>query len=769
MDRRSIAISGIVQGVGCRPFIYDLAIRLGLHGSVKNRSSDVLIELEGDPQSLDRFMDELTTRPPPLARIDGVRSVSELPRGDTHFLIEPSEVDRGGIVFISPDIATCDDCLRELFDPGDRRYRYPFLNCTNCGPRLTIIRETPYDRERTTMAAFAMCPECREEYENPRDRRFHAQPTACPTCGPRLQALDGRGRAVEDNDPLLLAVAALGRGEIVALKSLGGYHLACAADDERAVAELRRRKHRDEKPFAVMVRDLQAARELCAISLAEEALLASTRRPIVLLHRLSGEAVADGVAPGNPCLGLMLPYTPLHHLLMDEVGGMPLVMTSGNSSDQPIAYEDEDARERLGGVADMFLTNDRPIHLRCDDSVTRVVAGSELPLRRSRGSAPEPLTLPVPCRRPTLALGGQLKATFAFGRGRHAFLSHHIGDLDHYEAYRSYVAGIEHYERLFTIKPELIVHDLHPDYASTRYASQLDDSLPRLAVQHHHAHMASCMAENGLDEPVICVAFDGTGFGTDGAIWGGEFLTGDYRGFRRAAHLRYVAMPGGEQAVREPWRMAAAHLIDSGQSEASLSDRVPTAAQATVRRMIERRLNTPSTSSMGRLFDGVAALAGGRDRVSYEGQAAIEFEWLASGCNAGGVYSFEIEDAGLDSPLLIDTRPLICEVVDGIRQGHDAATIGRRFHSTVVEIVAQVCSRLRERIGLSVVTLSGGVFLNALLTSETVERLAGDGFRVYRHRRVPPGDGGLSLGQLAVAAASDVAAHGPPSLDRSLE
>jgi hydrogenase maturation protein HypF len=762
MDRRSIAVRGTVQGVGFRPFVYDLATRLGLRGSVRNRAGDVLIELEGEPRSLDRFLAELTTRPPPLARIEGVDWVHAPPRGEPRFRIESSEADHRGPIFLAPDVATCDDCLRELFDPRDRRYRYPFLNCTNCGPRLTIIRGSPYDRERTTMAGFAMCRACRAEYEDPRDRRFHAQPTACPVCGPQLQALDDRGRAIGIDSPLAVAVAELGRGQIVAIKSLGGYHLACHAGNEHAVAEMRRRKHRDEKPLALMIRDLQGARELCHVDETEHALLSSPRRPIVLLRRRSGSGIADGVAPRNPCLGVMLPYTPLHHLLMHDLGGAPLVMTSGNRSDEPIAYDDSDARERLAGIADLFLTNDRPIHLRCDDSVTRVVAGSELPIRRSRGDAPRPIELPVACRRPTLALGGQLKATFALGRGRHAFLSHHLGDLDHYEAFRAYTEAIGHYERLFAFRSEIVAHDLHPDYASTRHASRLDDAIPRLAVQHHHAHMASCMADNGLDEPVIGVAFDGTGFGTDGAIWGGEFLTGDYRGFRRAAHLRYVAMPGGEQAIREPWRMATAYLADAGLDDSPLRGRVPAPALATVRRMIERRLNAPPTSSMGRLFDGVAALAGVRDGVTFEGQAAMELEAMASGSEASGVYPFEIlGDVEGEIPLLIDTRPMICTAMAEIRRGQDAAVIGRRFHSTVVEIVAQVCSRIREWTGLSAVVLSGGVFLNALLTGEVIERLGRDGFRVYRHRHVPPNDGGLSLGQLAVAAACD--AGGAPS------
>jgi hydrogenase maturation protein HypF len=754
MDRRSIAVRGVVQGVGFRPFVHDLANRLGLGGFVRNRAGGVLIELEGEPGSLDRFLDELTNRPPPLARIDGLEWVAVAARCEPGFRIEASEAGRSEAVFVAPDVATCDDCLRELFDPTDRRFRYPFLNCTNCGPRLTIVRGAPYDRERTTMAGFAMCAECRSEYEDPGDRRYHAQPIACPACGPRLLALDGRGRAVPTGDPLAFAVASLRCGAIVAIKGLGGYHLACEAGNGRAVAELRRRKQRDEKPLAVMARDLDAALGLVEATAAERELLQSRRRPIVLLRRRPGAPIDDLVAPGNPMLGVMLPYTPLHHLLMAEFDDQPLVMTSGNRSDEPIAFEDDDARDRLAGVADAFLTNDRPIHLRCDDSVTRVVAGAELPLRRSRGDAPLPLDLPVSCRRPTLALGGQLKATFALGRGRHAFLSHHLGDLDHFAAYRAYVEAVAHYEQLFAHRPELLVHDLHPDYASTRYAATRDAAIPRLAVPHHHAHVASCLADNGRDEPVIGVAFDGTGFGPDGAVWGGEFLVGDCREVRRAAHLRYVAMPGGDQAIREPWRMAAAYLIDAGLDVEPLRGRVPDTALATVRRMVERRLNAPLTSSMGRLFDGVAALAGVRDRVSFEGQAAMELEWLASGSLAEGAYPFDLmEPDGEDAPILIDVRPLICEVVAEARRGGDAATIGRRFHGTAVEVVARVCARLRERSGPTVVALSGGVFLNAMLTNGVVDRLERDGFRVLRHRRVPPGDGGLSLGQLAIAAA----------------
>jgi hydrogenase maturation protein HypF len=749
MGRRAIAICGIVQGVGFRPYVHGLATRLRLRGFVKNVSGGVHIEVEGETPALDRFLDELVTRPPPLARIDDIRWSSRPACGDPSFRIEPSDRDQDSPVFISPDVATCDDCLAELFDPRDRRHRYPFLNCTRCGPRLTIITGSPYDRERTSMASFAMCARCRAEYDDPADRRFHAQPIACPACGPRLRLLDSDGLVVPGLDPLAGAVAALRRGRIVAIKGLGGYHLGCLAGLPAAVDNLRDRKHREEKPFALMVPDVDAARACCEISPEEEALLTSPRRPIVLLRR-GPCPLPNGIAPGNPRLGLMLPYTPLHHLLLHDLGGIAMVMTSGNRSDEPIAYDDREALERLSGIADVFLVHDRPIHLRCDDSVTRIVAGAELPVRRSRGEAPTPIRLPIPCDRPTLALGGQLKATFALGRDRNAFLSHHIGDLDHYEAFRAYVEAIAHYQRRFGLSPECLVHDLHPDYASTRYAEDHADGRPTIAVQHHHAHAASCMAENGLDEPAICVAFDGNGYGTDGSIWGGEFLIADYVGSRRAAHLRPVLLPGGEQAIREPWRMAAAYLLDAGLDLSPLAPSVASTALNTVERMIARRFNSPPTSSAGRLFDAVAALAGVRHRVSYEGQAAIELECLATGVEPAGAYPFTIHEM---RPAILDVRPMIAAVAEDVRRGSGARRIARRFHSTMVEAIAAVCVRLRAETGLDAAVLSGGVFLNALLTAEAIDRLEGEGFRVYRHRRVPPNDGGLCLGQLAVAAA----------------
>jgi hydrogenase maturation protein HypF len=760
MERRAILIRGIVQGVGFRPFVYNLATRLGLRGFVKNQTGSVRIEIEGEPLSLERFVTEVANRPPPLALIEHLSCEPQTPRGEHDFRIEHSEADAVSPVFISPDVATCAECLVELFDPGDRRHGYPFLNCTNCGPRLTIITGAPYDRRRTTMASFALCPVCRAEYEDPRNRRFHAQPTACPACGPRLRLLDAAGQPVSVADPLVHFAEALCDGKIGALKGLGGFHLACDARNISAVAELRRRKHRDEKPFAVMVPDVATATAFVEVAAAESVLLHSPQRPIVLLKKGSGPfSIADVVAPGNPWLGVMLPYTPLHHLLMRAVGGIPLVMTSGNRSDEPIVYRDDDGH-KLTGIADLFLVHDRPIHVRCDDSVTRVVDDIELPVRRSRGYAPRPIELPFDCPQPLLAVGGQLKATFALGRDRQAFLSHHLGDLDHYDAYQAFEKDVALYQQLFAIAPETLVHDLHPDYATTSYARKAAarSGIDLLAVQHHHAHMASCMAENGLSDPVIGVTFDGTGFGTDGAVWGGEFLVGDYRHFDRAAHLRYVGMPGADRAIREPWRMAAAHLHDAEVEFPPLTARLLPSEWRTIQRMLERYLNTPLTSSMGRLFDAIAALAGVRDRVNYEGQAAIELEWLATGVPPDRAYPFAFEPPHRGRtktavPLVVDTRPIIRSVVQEAAEGVEAALIARRFHSTLVELISATCRQLREDTDIEAVVLSGGVFLNALLTRETAARLRSDGFRVYRHRLVPPNDGGLSLGQLAIAAA----------------
>lgn len=819
MQRMSITVQGCVQGVGFRPFVYALAVRLQLVGFVRNCGGFVVIEVQGECELLGQFLAELQACPPAQSRIDDVAFHSVPILHEHCFRIEQSENrSHSGQIFISPDVATCSECLAELFDPSNRRYRYPFLNCTNCGPRLTIVAGSPYDRATTTMAKFAMCSECRAEYENPADRRFHAQPIACPVCGPRLIALKPNGEPIVTNDPLQGFVDIVLGGGIGALKGLGGFHLVCDARDERAVAELRVRKQRDERPFAVMIRDAEIAFRLCEISDDERALLESHQRPIVLLRKrpcdgTASQNFASGLAPGNPLLGVMLPYTPLHSLLMQSVGDIPLVMTSGNRTDDPIAYLDDDAVERLGGIADVFLTHNRPIHVRCDDSVTRIVDRLELPLRRSRGYAPQPVRLPFECPLPILAVGGQLKNAFALGRDHHAFLSHHLGDLDHFAAFLAFERDVDLYKQILDIQPRLLVHDFHPDYAPTRYAQRraARDGVALLEVQHHHAHIASCMAENGLDEPVIGVSFDGTGYGLDETIWGGEFLVGDYTWFSRAAHFRPVRLPGGDAAVREPWRSGISQLLDAGGPELDFKD-VSVSQRRTVERMIERGFNAPFTSSVGRLFDAVAAITGVRTQAGYEGQAAMQLEWLATDIAECGTYSFELvdepqgptlwsgtgdrplknrrkiadadslrtdavgprtdglwgSDVGTDSDMVmsrpgetvpwqvtavfIDTRPLIRALVHDVRGHTTTEVIARRFHSTVVEIIVTVCCRIRSESQLNAVCLSGGVFLNALLTKEACARLGSNGFRVYRHHHVPPGDGGLSLGQLAIAA-----------------
>ncbi|MFO0950242.1 MAG: carbamoyltransferase HypF [Isosphaeraceae bacterium] len=757
VERRAITVTGLVQGVGFRPFVHGVATRLGLAGFVRNEGGSVRVEAEGEPLALDSLIAAVQTNPPPLARVEGVSWERVEPLGASTFRIEASENAVSENILISADIAVCPECLAELFDPADRRFGYPFLNCTRCGPRLTVVTGAPYDRARTTLAGFPMCPACRAEYDDPSDRRFHAQPTACPACGPRLSLRDGRGVPIETDAPLEWFAAAILDGRIGALKGLGGYHLVCDARDDAAVVDLRRRKSREEKPFAVMVADLAGAEALCKVSTEERRLLESPAAPIVLLIRRPEASLAGAVAPENPRLGVMLPYTPLHHLLLRAVGGAPLVMTSGNRSDEPIAHEDADALERLADIADLFLVHDRPIHVRCDDSVTRVTDGRESPLRRSRGYAPQPLSLPRGCDRPTLAVGGQLKGAFALGRGRRAILSHHLGDLDHYEAFRAFVRDVALYEELFEMRPARVVHDLHPEYASTHHAVERAraEGLDRLAVQHHHAHMASCMAENGLEGPVIGVTFDGAGFGADGTVWGGEFLVGGYEGFRRAAHLRTVALPGGDAAAREPWRMALAHLVDAGVENARLVQRVDPKAFRLVRAVLDRPGLSPRTSSAGRLFDAVSCLAGLRDRVSYEGQAAVELEWRSAAAPGRdeGVYPFELADAP-GAPLVIDTRALVRAVSEEADRGLDARAVGRRFHSTLVEMIARVCLRLRAAEGLDTVVLSGGVFFNGLLAAEVPARLRREGFCVGVHRLVPPNDGGICLGQLAVAAAT---------------
>jgi hydrogenase maturation protein HypF len=732
--RTEVRVEGIVQGVGFRPFVHGLATRLGLAGLVGNDVRGVFIEVEGDPGAVERFLGGLR-EPPPLALIERISTRPLPPDGHRGFAIVGSDAGGRRAALVSFDSATCADCLRELGDPADRRHGYPFVNCTGCGPRFTIVTDVPYDRPNTTMAGFAMCAACAAEYHDPADRRFHAQPVCCPACGPRVALLDAGGRALP-GEPIEAARALLRRGGVLALKGLGGYHLAAMAADESAVAALRSRKHREDKPFAVMVPDISAARRLGALDAAEAALLTGARRPIVLLRRRADAPLAEAVAPGNRSIGVILPYTPLHHLLVTE----PLVLTSGNVSDEPIAYRDEDAFARLGTIADAFLTHDRPIHVRTDDSVTRVFRGRELPVRRSRGHVPAPLPL-RPGGPPVLACGAELKNTFCLAANGRAFVSHHIGDLENYETLRAYREGIEHFGRLFDITPSVIAHDLHPEYLSTKYALERD--LPLVGVQHHHAHIASCMADNEWYDPVIGVAFDGTGYGTDGTLWGGEFLVADLAGFERVGHLLPVPLPGGAAAIREPWRMAAAYGVpadlDVARRNATRWD--------TVVALAERGIGSPRTSSAGRLFDAVAAVLGVRDRVNYEGQAAIELEQRADP-HESGAYPVRVDNG---PPFTVTGADLVEAVVADLRAGTGVPVIAARFHNAVAGLIGAGAARVRETTGLTAVALSGGVFQNVLLLERAVADLEAQGFTVLVHHRVPPNDGGISLGQAAVA------------------
>ena len=762
--RTRVRVEGVVQGVGFRPFAYALATRYGLAGFVGNDGLGVFIEAEGPAEALAHLVDALSTSPPPLARIERITAESMAPTGEAGFSIVLSDHAGPHTVLVAPDTATCGDCLEELADPGDRRFGYAFTNCTNCGPRYTIVRDLPYDRSGTTMAGFPLCEPCTKEYENPLDRRFHAQPVCCRDCGPRLRLLGGDGKAV-DGDPIGLALDSLRGGQILAVKGLGGFHLVVDATDEDAVRTLRQRKHREERPLALMVSDTDAARRACFVDAAEEALLLSPARPIVLLTRLPDDGIAPSVAPGQHSLGLMLPYTPLHHLLTAGHAA-PLVMTSGNVSDEPIAYRDDDALERLSGIADFFLTHDRAIHTRVDDSVVRSVRGRALPIRRSRGFAPDPLTLPWTFPRHVLACGPELKNTFSVARDRHVFVSHHIGDLENYETLRSFTEGVDHYRRLFGIDPEVVVHDLHPEYLSTKYAHDLADLEPSglelLAVQHHHAHIASCLADNGAAGPVIGIAFDGLGVGNDGTLWGGEFLVADLVGFTRAAHFDPVPMPGGALAIRQPWRMAAAYLDAAYEGRPpdlaivnALRDRHP-GRWDQVLAAARAGLNAPVTSSVGRLFDAIAAMAGMRDTVTYEGQAAVDLEQIADHREAGS-YPARVVDG---TPLRIQGVDLLRAALDDLTSGASPGTMSARFHNGLAVLAVEVCRRLRDVHGLSTVALSGGVFQNVLLTERCLSGLEEAGFTVLTHRRVPPNDGGISLGQAAICGARDRTAAG---------
>jgi hydrogenase maturation protein HypF len=770
-----IHVTGIVQGVGFRPFIFSLARQAQLAGWVKNTSAGVEIEVDGTPEQIEAFIREIKERPPAMAQIDGITVANRPVNGYNNFAIIQSEVIPGAYQPISADVSICPDCLGELFDPGDRRYRYPFINCTNCGPRFTIIRDIPYDRPNTTMADFPLCPECQAEYDDPLDRRFHAQPVACLVCGPQVW-VEGK-----DDDPTILHAEGdaairqvqelLLEGKIVAIKGLGGFHLACDATNPAAVAELRQRKLRVDKPFALMFAGSHVIQQHCFLNPGEQSLLESTSRPILLLQRKPASTVAVEVAPAQNKLGVMLPYTPLHYLLFSEQDDLHpaqvLVMTSGNLSEEPIVTGNDEAREHLADLADAFLMHNRPIQTRCDDSVLAYFdeKKSIYPIRRSRGYAPYPVRLPWKSL-PLLAVGGELKNTFCLAKDDYAFLSHHIGDMQNYETLVSFETGVRHFERLFKVQPQALAFDLHPDYMASHYARERarQDHIPAYAVLHHHAHIAAVMADNHLegDETVLGIAFDGTGFGDDGAIWGGEFLVAGYNGYQRIAHLAYTPLPGGDAAIRKPARIALAQLWQAGLEwdsrlacVAALSDE----ERQVLRSQLELGINLPQTSSMGRLFDAVAALAGVRQVVNYEAQAAIELEALVDPYEHGS-YPLEIvpyveEFSDLNRKIekyRIDPRSIIGAVCDDVYANFTQAQIAARFHNTLVNMILDIAILIRERYNISTVALSGGVWQNMTLLNKTDRQLKRAGFNVLTHQSVPANDGGLALGQAAIAA-----------------
>jgi hydrogenase maturation protein HypF len=751
IEGRRIQIRGTVQGVGFRPWVFRLASEEGIAGRVRNDTSGVTIDAFGPSPALAAFLARLGGPAPPAASIRDL-TFEEIPAeaADCFSIVESDSAGERAIS-IPPDLATCSECLAEVFDAGNRRFHYPFTNCTHCGPRFTIATGVPYDRPATTMAAFPMCPSCRREYGSVLDRRFHAQPNACPACGPSLVLATPSGETFGGGDPVGTAARAVRDGLIVAIKGLGGFHLACDAGSSLAIERLRRRKHRDEKPFAVMVESLQAARRIARIDGEEERLLTSVEAPIVLLERLEDAPLAPEIAPENPLVGLFLPYTPLHHLLLARVGG-PLVMTSGNVSDEPMACDNGEALEKLQGIADLFLLHDRQIASRADDSVVRVIAGRPTVLRRSRGYVPRAVSLGRPFDRPVLACGAHLKNTFCFGIRDSAWLGPHVGDLENLSIYQSYEDAIDRMERFLSIRPEVVAHDLHPDYLSTVYARSRPEET-KIAVQHHHAHVASAMAEHAIEGPVIGVAYDGTGYGTDGTAWGGEVLLSNFSGFQRMGTFRPIALPGGDLAIREVWRTALALVDDAFDGEPPL-ERIPLfrdvadTAIAVVRRMKATRLSTPLARGVGRYFDGIGALVLGRRVATYEGQVALAWN-LAADPAEEGVYPYDLER---DDIAVLDLRPLVRAVLEDLTSGCPAQTISGRFHNTMVLATKELVHLAAMRAGRLPVVLTGGCFQNALLAERTVSRLEPE-FRVYTHGEIPPGDGGIALGQALVADA----------------
>ncbi len=751
--RKAIDVSGIVQGVGFRPFVYRLANQCTLSGFITNTPAGVTIEVEGTPEEIEKFLQRLPREAPPLAKLTAISDRDIDTRGDQNFRIVATTLGQTARTLISPDIAVCDDCLREMSNPRDRRFRYPFINCTNCGPRFTIIRNIPYDRPRTSMDKFQMCTACQAEYDDPANRRFHAQPNACWDCGPQLQLLSASGALSDVAEPLREATRLLQQGSILAIKGLGGFHLACDAKNSSAIDELRRRKHRMEKPFAVMVPHLETARELCEFDELATKQLLSPERPIVLLPARPENALPAGIAPSNRFLGIFLPYTPLHHLLFAGGRLEALIMTSANLSEEPIAIDNQEAVQRLHGIADAFLIHNRDILRHCDDSVLRIAAGQPQQLRRSRGFVPVPVAIEHKSQ-PILAVGGELKNTICIIRNNEAFLSQHVGDLENLESYNVFQEAITHLQHILEVQPTVIAHDLHPDYFSTKWALERED-LQHVPVQHHHAHIASCMAENHLDGKVIGIALDGTGYGTDGAIWGGEILIADYVTFERAAHLQYVPLPGGSAAIREPWRMAVSYLSKQyGSSMLSLD--IPFVNELDHRKlhlvlqMMQREVHSPRTSSCGRLFDAVAAIIGLCNNVTYEAQAAIELEMAAHTSTDEGAYPFDLSKEG--NTWKIGTRSLFEWLIADLRKQATVPDMSRRFHNGLAIVLADLTAKLREERNLNRVCLSGGCFQNVLLFEFTLNALRKKDFEVYFHSEVPAGDGGISIGQALVAA-----------------
>jgi hydrogenase maturation protein HypF len=755
--RARISVRGVVQGVGFRPFVYRLAHQHNLKGWVRNTSGNVEIEVEGDEAGISSFLSALRDKSPSMARIEAIEATFHSPKGYAEFQISESLSQEGKYQLVSPDIATCDDCRREVFSPGDRRFGYPFTNCTNCGPRFTIIEDIPYDRPKTTMREFQMCPLCQREYDDPLNRRFHAQPNACPECGPSLELVDNNGTPIKCDDALKMASALLKEGKIVAVRGLGGFLLACDATSQAAVELLRARKSRPSKPLAVMMSTIEEIESHCLVSPEERALLQSPQCPIVLLRwKQDSSCICRLVAPNLKYLGVMLPYTPLYHVLLKEVG-LPLMMTSGNLSEEPIARDNDEAIVRLRSIADYFLLHNRGIYARYDDSVYIVEDGQPQAVRRARGYAPYPIFLPFKAKQ-VLACGAEEKNTFCLTRDEHAFLSQHIGDMENEETLVHFENTIELYKKLFRVEPEIIAYDMHPEYLSTKYALAVaaEQKLKAVPVQHHHAHIASCLVENKAEGPVIGVAFDGTGYGPDGTIWGGEFLLADLHSFERVGHLEYVPLVGGVAAIRKPYRMALSYLYTLLGDDFSLEGlpigKLGPSQIEIIRQQLKRGINCPPTSSAGRLFDAVSALAGVRGEIDYEAQAAIELEMLAPDElpeTKNGFYPFSIDEhQGVRQVKLVE---LFSALVEDIKSGAPASMISFRFHSTVAQMITRMCRLISRGKGMNQVALSGGVFQNRLLLRLATSALQRDGFSVLTHHLVPCNDGGISLGQAVIA------------------